>query len=184
MRIVGGTYRGKKIMAPDSLTTRPTADRARESLFNILNSLWMKEGKNWTDITFADVFSGTGAMGIEALSRGTQEVFCFENNTEALRCLRQNTQGLKQIHIIAGDALNPPKHQAVSVVFMDAPYGKGLWQEALVRFQKNGWIDENTLIIIETDKKLNETLPKGYTLLQERSAGRNVFLFAKKEKES
>ena len=184
MRIVGGTYRGKKIMAPDTLTTRPTADRAREALFNILNSLWMKEGRNWTDITFADVFSGTGAMGIESLSRGAKEVFCFENNAEALKCLRQNTHGLKQIHIIAGDALNPPKHDSVSVVFMDAPYGKGLWQEALMRFQKSGWINENTLVIIETDKKLNETLPKGYTLLQERSAGRNVFLFAKKEKES
>ena len=81
MRIVAGTYRGKQIMAPDSLTTRPTADRARESLFNMLNSLLMKEGKIWTDITFADVFSGTGAVGIEALSRGAKEVFCFERSS-------------------------------------------------------------------------------------------------------
>ena len=183
MRVVGGTYRGKKIIAPDSLKTRPTADRARESLFNILNSWLLKQGKTWSEISFADVFSGTGAIGIEALSRGAKEVFCFENDREALRCLRQNTNGMERINIVSGDALNPLVHSAVSIIFMDAPYGKGLWQESLNQFNQKGWIDDETLIIIETDKKLNEMLPAGYELLQERSAGRNVFLFAKKQKE-
>ena len=184
MRVVGGTYRGKKIIAPESMETRPTADRARESLFNILSSWLLKQGKTWTDISFADVFAGTGAIGIEALSRGAKEVFCFENGKEALNCIRQNIKGLDGVRVYAGNALEPSPNEPVQILFMDAPYGKGLWQKALVGFNKSGWIDTETLVIIETDKKLNEMLPVGYVLLQERSAGRNVFLFAKKQKEA
>lgn len=184
MRVVGGTYRGKKIIAPESMETRPTADRARESLFNILNSWLLKQGKTWSEISFADVFAGTGAIGIEALSRGAKEVFCFENGKEALNCIRQNIKGLEGIHVFSGNALEPSLHEPVQILFMDAPYGKGLWQKALPAFDKSGWIGDETLVIIETDKKLSEVLPPEFVLLQERSAGRNVFLFAKKEKES
>ena len=79
MRIIAGNLRGKLIKAPEGSNTRPTSDRAREMVFNILTSLFLKQGKLWPDITFADVFSGSGAMGIEALSRGAREVFCVEN---------------------------------------------------------------------------------------------------------
>ena len=181
MRIIAGHLRGKTIVAPDGVNTRPTADRARESLFNILNSLLLKQGRTWVDITFADVFAGSGAIGIEALSRGAKEAFFVENDKNALDCLKQNIGNLSCAHLIAGNALMPPKHDSVSILFMDAPYGKGLWQEALIAFEKEGWIDGKTLVIIETDKKLKEILPDGYELLQERSAGRNTFLFARKE---
>ena len=184
MRVIAGNLRGKLIKAPDGSNTRPTSDRAREMVFNILTSLFLKQGKLWTDITFADVFSGSGAMGIEALSRGAREVFCVENETVALTYLKQNIQGLKDIHLMAQSALTPNPHSPVSVLFMDAPYGRGLWQSALPAFDMAGWIDNQTLIIIETDKKLKENLPPGYDLIQERSAGRNTFLFAKRKKES
>lgn len=181
MRIIAGFLRGKTIVAPEGMSTRPTADRARESLFNILNSLLLKQGRTWAEITFADVFAGSGAIGIEALSRGAKEVFFVENDRKALDCLKQNIGNLAHAHLIAESALVPPNHNPVSILFMDAPYGKGLWQQALDAFEKSGWIDEKTLIIIETDKKLKETVPSGYQLLQERSAGRNTFLFVKRE---
>ena len=181
MRIIAGTLRGKIISSPDGMGTRPTADRARESLFNILNSILMKQGKVWSDLTFADVFAGSGAIGIEALSRGAKEVFCIENEAMALDTLKKNVQNLSGIHILNQSALDPPIHKAIDILFMDAPYGKGLWQSALPAFQRAGWIKEQTLIIIETDQKLHEVLPVGYTLLQERSQGRNTFLFAKLE---
>ena len=184
MRIIAGNLRGKLIKAPEGQNTRPTSDRAREMVFNILTSYFLKQGKLWPDIIFADIFSGSGAMGIEALSRGAKEVLCLENEAAALSCLRQNVQGLKSVRLLAQNALMPMPYKPVSVLFMDAPYGQGLWQKALPAFQSAGWIDNHTLIIIETDKKLKENLPTGYTLLQERSAGRNTFLFAKQEKES
>ena len=181
MRIIAGTLRGKVLTAPQGANTRPTADRARESLFNILNSLLLKGGFSWDKITFADVFAGSGAVGLEAYSRGAQAVFCVENDPSALKALRTNAQGLSKIHILGSSALNPPAHAPVDILFMDAPYGKGLWQLALGAFDAAGWITPKTLIIIETDQKLHEALPKGYCLLQGRNQGRNTFLFAIKE---
>ena len=181
MRVIAGTLRGKIISAPEGMGTRPTADRARESLFNILNSLLMKSGKLWSDLTFADIFAGSGAIGIEALSRGAHDVFCIENDPGALATLKQNIGGLSGIHILNQNALNPLPHEPVDILFMDAPYGKGLWQKALTAFQNAGWVNEKTLIIIETDQKLKEELPSGYILLQSRSQGRNTFLFTKLE---
>ena len=181
MRIISGLLRGKVLAAPEGEATRPTADRARESLFNILNSLLLKGGFSWDKITFSDVFSGSGAVGLEAFSRGAKEVFCVENDPVALKALRTNVGGISKVHVITNSALNPPSHGPVDILFMDAPYGKGLWQLALGAFDAAGWISPRTLIIIETDKKLNETLPEGYTLLQTRSQGRNTFLFATKE---
>ena len=102
----------------------------------------------------------------------------------ALTYLKQNIQGLRDIHLLSQSALTPNPHSPVSVLFMDAPYGRGLWQAALPAFDAAGWIDNQTLIIIETDKKLKESLPAEYSLIQERSAGRNTFLFAKQNKES
>ena len=181
MRIIAGNLKGKNIKAPEGMATRPTADRARETLFDIISSYFLKRGQIWSDIVFADIFSGSGAVGIEALSRGAKQVVCMENNRAALICLKENVQGFSAIRVMENDALIPPRYQPVSVLFMDAPYGKGLWQQALVAFSKNGWVDGKTLIIIETDKKLKEMLPDGYDLLQERSAGRNTFLFAKRK---
>ena len=181
MRIIAGKLRGKVLVTPDGSNTRPTADRARESLFNILNSLLLKGGYSWEKITFADVFAGSGAMGLEAYSRGAKEVFCIENDTAALKALRTNVAGISKIHVLGTSALAPPTHTFVDILFMDAPYGKGLWQLALRAFGAEGWIGPKTLIIIETDKKLQESLPPGYVLLQTRSQGRNTFLFAIKE---
>ena len=184
MRVIAGKLRGKILQSPEGEQTRPTADRARESLFDILSSLLLKAGRCWGDVTFADIFAGSGAIGIEAFSRGAKSVVCLENDGRALVCLKNNAAGLNGVHVCAADALNPPVHEPVTVLFMDAPYGRGLWQQALTACHRAGWIDDRTLIIIETDKKLHEELPNGFDLIRERAAGRNLFLFAKTQKEA
>lgn len=202
MRIIGGNMRGKKLVSPETKATRPTSDRARESLFNILDNDLRRHEKSWADVVFADVFAGTGAVGIEALSRGAKFGCFFEIDKGALKSLRQNLSSLEKQSIILGDALNPPRAesimepfaraagmpgtgvpfapQAVDILFMDAPYGRGLWEQALIRFDRQGWINADTHIIIEIDKSENGALPLGFDLSDKRAYGRNTFLFVRK----
>lgn len=176
MRIIGGTWRGKKMADLQGDQTRPTSDRARESLFNLLDNHLRRTGQGWNDITFADVFAGTGAVGVEALSRGVKHVFFFENNILALKCLKKNTQGIRNLTIM-GDALNPTKSTPIQIIFMDPPYAKGLWEKSLPAFIQAGWVDKNTLMVIETDKSEKALTPHGFTELDRRSYGRNTFMF-------
>ena len=176
MRIIGGTWRGKKLAELQGDQTRPTSDRARESLFNLLDNHLRRTGQGWNDITFADVFAGTGAVGVEALSRGAKHVFFFENNMLATKCLKNNTKEISGLTIM-GDALKPIKSKPIQIIFMDPPYAKGLWEQALPAFHRAGWIDDNTLVVIETDKSEKALTPQGFTELDRRSYGRNTFMF-------
>lgn len=202
MRIIGGKMRGKKLASPETEATRPTSDRARESLFNILDNYLRRLEKPWADVVFADVFAGTGAVGIEALSRGAKFGCFFEIDKGALKSLRQNLNGIEKQTVILGDALNPPRMesimktfahtagvsgtgmpsapQAVDILFMDAPYRRGLWEQALIQFDRQGWINADTYIVIEIDKGENGTLPSGFDLSDKRAYGRNTFLFVRK----
>ena len=177
MRVISGQYRGKKLLAADEEITRPTSDRAKEGLFNILNNYLLKNSKSWQEIFFCDVFAGSGAIGIEAVSRGTKNVFLFENNKLALKMIRENSKGMP-VQIIETDACYPPsaKHK-MDIIFFDAPYGKGLWQKSLEAFYKQGWIDSNTLVVIEIDKKIKEEIPSSFICTREQEYGRNLFLF-------
>lgn len=180
MRIISGQFRGKKLVAPQGLATRPTSDRAKETLFNLLTNYLLKSNRGWADVSFADVFAGSGAIGIEAASRGARPVFLFETAPEALAAIRQNSRGISGIDVYATSALTPPPPRAgksVDFIFMDAPYGKQLWQKALMAFRAAGWISTDTLAVIETDARLAEEAPAGWQALQDRHAGRNRFLF-------
>ena len=180
MRIISGIARGKKLFSPTTEATQPTMDRAKETLFNMLESWRLKEGKGWGQLSFLDVFSGSGAIGIEAWSRGVKSPYFMENDPDALKVLNQNLALVKLPKVESVDALNPPlASRAVSIAFMDAPYGQGLWAAALPKLIQAGWIDKETLIVIETDKKAPEIVPDGFVELKERAAGRNLFLFIK-----
>lgn len=183
MRIIAGRWRGKKIEAPAGAGTRPTSDRAREMIFNVLMSLFLKAGKRWENMTFADVFAGSGAVGIEALSRGAREVICLENGREARACLARNIAGLVGIRNI-GDAMTVPAHDPVDVLFMDAPYGQGLWQQAAGALSAQGWIGDETLIIVEMDREKPEKLLENWEEIRACSAGRNLFKLAKRKRRS
>ena len=179
MRIISGIARGKKLLSPITEATQPTMDRAKETLFNMLESWRLKEGKGWAQISFVDVFAGSGAIGIEAWSRGVKAPVFIEKNPDALKILNQNlkTVGLKSTEAI--DALNPPKGKPASIIFMDAPYGKGLVALALNAFLQTGWIDNKTLIVVETDGQNPESFPVKFEEIKKRKAGRNLFLFLK-----
>lgn len=178
MRIISGKYKGRTLIAPPE-GTRPTSDRAKEMLFDMLTSILMKEGKRWENLRFTDVFSGSGAVGLEAVSRGCKQVSLFENNVLAQKTIRQNGKGMT--FELYGDALKPvPAKNPIDILFMDPPYGKGLWEQALPEFLKQGWVDKDTLIIIEEDKVNTIEVPKEFLLQGKRSAGRNTFYFLKK----
>ena len=105
----------------------------------------------------------------------------MENDEDALKVLNQNLSLMKLPHATSVDALNPPlAPRAMSIVFLDAPYGKGLWAASLPKLIETGWIDNETLIVVETDKKAPEIIPDGFCEIKERAAGRNLFLFIKK----
>ena len=178
MRIISGKFKGRNLVAP-SKGTRPTADRAKEMLFDMLSSRLMKEGKRWENLSFADIFSGSGSIGLEAVSRGCKRVYLFENNSVAQKMIRQNGKGMT--FELFGDALKPALVKApVDILFMDPPYGKGLAEQVLPEFLKQGWIDKNTLIIIEEDKINTVEIPVSFSLQEKRSSGRNTFYFFKK----
>ncbi len=180
MRIITGTHRGKKLVAAPESVTRPTADRAKEMLFNMIESRLRAADKRWADITFADVFAGSGSMGLEAASRGAKAVWLFENHPVALKFLRQNAIGF-DVTIVPGDACRPQVAQhAVDLLFMDPPYAKGLWERALPAFDAAGWISLNTTVIVEVDKTEKPNMPTGFMLVEQRAAGRNTFLWITK----
>jgi len=180
MRIVAGKHRGTKLVAPESWATRPTADRTRESLFGILAG--GKHGDPVTDGLVADVFAGTGALGLEALSRGAAEVFFIENDREAIAALRENIAKLRaggDVTVIEGDVLtlHRTSPRPVSLVLMDPPYRSGLAAPALDKLHECGWIDGNTLIVVECEKGEELEMPEWLNEIEARTYGRARITF-------
>jgi len=183
MRIVGGKHRGRRLLAPPGETVRPTSDRAREALFNILShGRLAAEGVPFADAVVLDAFAGTGALGLEALSRDAAEALFIEQDREALAILRQNIAALgedAQARIIAGDATRPPRApSACGLVFIDPPYRSGLAAPALAALDAAGWLMPGALAILELAAREELAPPTGFILLDERvyGAARLVFL--------
>jgi 16S rRNA (guanine966-N2)-methyltransferase len=184
MRIVGGTLSGRKIEPPTSLTTRPMMDRIRQALFNILEHHdWGRQiGNVVTDAHVLDGFCGTGALGLEAISRGATEAYMFDNDSTAVKTANQNatTLGIQnQCRIFLGDALAPPTAPGApcKLVFLAPPYRKNLIPPALLAYGAAGWIDRQALIVAETAKKEPLELPPAYTELFFRSYGDTMLHF-------
>ncbi|MBE9604161.1 16S rRNA (guanine(966)-N(2))-methyltransferase RsmD [Acetobacteraceae bacterium H6797] len=173
MRIIAGAHRGRALTAPEGQVTRPTSERARQALFDMLwHAPW--GGRGLIDgARVLDVFAGTGALGLEALSRGAAHVSFIEQDRAALAALRKNITGCKAeavTSVLPGDATRPPRGQACAVVFLDPPYGKGLVEAALKALAPAGWIAPGAVIIAETAKAEALDLP-GHELLTERGHG-------------
>ena len=174
MRIVGGKLRGRTIAEPKSQNIRPTTDRVRESLYNIISHRWperLAEGR------VLDLFAGTGALGIEALSRGAAFAFFVDNSVEGRSLLRANIENLglagsSKISKTDAAHLGPVgKLKPFSLVFADPPYGKGLGERALVSALDGGWIEKDALIVLEEQKgSLPASIPN-FTHLESRSFG-------------
>jgi 16S rRNA (guanine966-N2)-methyltransferase len=165
MRVVGGRLRSRPLAAPKSNAIRPTADRLREALFNILIHGY---GDPVTGARVLDLFAGTGALGIEALSRGAAYVLFVDEGAEARALLRENTQtlGLAGVtRIFRRDATTlGPGHpvEPFSLAFLDPPYGKGLAERALVSAREGGWLTPGAIAVVEEASASAFKTPDGY----------------------
>jgi 16S rRNA (guanine966-N2)-methyltransferase len=173
MRIIGGKNRGRKLLLPDESLVRPTPDRVREAIFNILAH---HPEVNLTGARVLDAFAGSGAMGLEALSRGAESVTFVEIHARVIPVLEQNINHLAdpgQTTLIRGDLLTlKTAPQPMDLVFLDPPYGKGLESEGLPQLINQGWIDQNTLLVYETAAKTDTAFFGDWVdLLDERSYG-------------
>ena len=179
MRIIAGRLRGKKLAevgAGDAAAhLRPTTDRVRENLFNILGS--GKHGDPIEGARVLDLFAGTGALGLEALSRGATHVTFVDDGVAARALLRANialcsAQGASQVLVRDATDLGPAPGPAFDLVFLDPPYGKGLGERALVSALGGGWIAPGALIVWEDNAP--PLVPPGFGLRDQRSYGGTV----------
>jgi 16S rRNA (guanine966-N2)-methyltransferase len=180
MRIVGGQLRGRLLAAPKSLAIRPTADRLRESLFNILVHT---HGDPVTGARVLDLFAGTGALGLEAMSRGAAFALFVDDGAEARALLRQNVEALGlggSTKIFRRDATRlgaahplPP----FSLVFADPPYGRGLAEKALASARAGGWLAPAALVVVEEAADAGFASPVGFEELDRRTYDDTMFVF-------
>ncbi len=168
MRIIGGKYRGKKLVSPQSNNVRPTSDKAREALFNILRN---RLGSDFASYKLLDVFSGSGAFALEALSQGFAEVTMLDIDTTDLqknvKLFPLEKNKIKVIKADINSAICPL--DKFDVVFMDAPYNKGLSEIALQKIKP--WLKDKAICIVEVEKNEPCSLPEGYDLVDERRYG-------------
>lgn len=174
MRIVGGEFRGRALAAPKSNDIRPTTDRTRESLFNILSHTYPEA---LDDTRIIDLFAGTGAVGLEALSRGCRQALFVEQGVEGRGLLRTNIESLGlqgRAKIYRRDACDlgfvgtaEPFH----LLFADPPYGRGLGEKALASAAAGSWLVPGALAILEERADIQPVQQEGFTFLEERQFG-------------
>lgn len=157
MRIVGGQYRGLTLKAPQDQSIRPTSDKARQAIFNTLLS--GKFGIHLDGAIVMDGTAGSGAMGIEALSRGAKHVHFIDPNPQAMRLVRGNLEALGidpssfTLHAGAVQDLSPHSGAPCALVFLDPPYRSGLIPAMVAHLRRSGWSDQDTWLVIEEDAK-------------------------------
>jgi 16S rRNA (guanine966-N2)-methyltransferase len=171
MRVVGGRLRSRPIAGPKSQGLRPTADRLREALFNILAHAY---GDPVSGARVLDLFAGTGALGIEAISRGAAFALFVDDGVEARALLRENvgTLGLGGVtRIFRRDAskLGPVAPiEPFTLAFLDPPYGKGLAEKALASAREGGWLKPEALLVVEEAADAGFKAPEGFEELERR----------------
>ena len=170
MRIISGAWRGRPLVAPKGDTTRPTADRTRETLFSMLAS---RIG-DFEGLAVADLFAGSGALGLEALSRGAASCLFVEQDRAALDALRANAAklGLDRPDIRATSVLAlGPAQKPLDLILMDPPYGSGAGAVALDKLARQGWVGRATWISIETERR-EDVAVKGFETETMRDIGK------------
>jgi 16S rRNA (guanine966-N2)-methyltransferase len=182
MRIVGGRLGGRTLATPKSQAIRPTADRLREALFNILTHAY---GDPVNGARVLDLFAGTGALGIEALSRGAPFALFVDDGAEARALLRENVAALGlggTSRIFRRDATKlGPVHplEPFTLAFLDPPYGQGLAGKTLASGRAGGWFTPNALIVVEEASKAAFTAPEGFAEIERRRYDDTEFVFLK-----
>jgi 16S rRNA (guanine966-N2)-methyltransferase len=180
MRVVGGRLRGRALAGPKSQAIRPTADRLRESLFNILVHGY---GNPLLDARVLDLFAGTGALGIEAISRGAAFALFVDDGVEARALLRSNVEALGLGGVTRVFRRDAAKLGAVhpvepfSLLFADPPYGKGLAEQALASAREGGWLTPEALVVVEEAVASGFKAPEGFDEIERRAYDDTEFVF-------
>lgn len=183
MRIVGGKHRGRGLDSPPDAAVRPTSDRARESLFNILEHGKLTRGglSPVRSARVLDAFCGTGALGLEALSRGAAFATFMDTGPAALRLAQSNARKLGETattRFLQADATRPPRADApCTLAFLDAPYGEGLATPALAALATAGWLADGAIIVVETATRDDLEPPAGFAKVDERRYGKAKLTF-------
>jgi 16S rRNA (guanine966-N2)-methyltransferase len=180
VRIVGGKFRGRSLHAPRSTAIRPTSDRLRETIFNILEHGFEHPCPGARVI---DLFAGTGAMGFEALSRGAAHVLFVDQGAEARAVIRANVEALgvggvtrlfRRDATKLGDA---PTGPPFTLAFLDPPYGRGLAGQALAALAEGAWLARDALCVVEEEAEAKIELPAAFTSLDQRVYGDTQIMF-------
>lgn len=176
MRIIGGVHKGRTIVAPGGASTRPTADGVREALFNVLSH---RPDFSFEGARVIDLFAGSGALGLEALSRGSAFCLFVDDDAAARGAVRDNVEslglfGATRIHRRSAAALGPKPAglgPAFTLAFLDPPYGKGLCAAALAALRDGAWLADGAFAIVEQGKDEAPVVANGFTELDRRRWG-------------
>ncbi|HIN91934.1 MAG TPA: 16S rRNA (guanine(966)-N(2))-methyltransferase RsmD [Alphaproteobacteria bacterium] len=175
MRIIGGLWRRRRLLVPAGHDIRPTADRTRESLFSILENSGNYACWPLADATVLDIFAGTGALGLEALSRGAKQAVFIDDNATSIATVNHNLETLEAAEraiVLLRDATQPgPSVASATLVFLDPPYRSGLAEKALTALVKTGWLNPGALAMVETEEKELIIPPRKFTLVEKRNCG-------------
>lgn len=183
MRIVAGSLKGRSIVAPEGQGTRPTSDRARQAIFNVLeHAAW---GEPLEGMRVIDLYAGSGALGFEAISRGAAFGLFVETDDEARGVIRENADawglmGRTRVHRRSAIDLGPrpgPIAEAFDMAFLDPPYGKGLGEQTLARLLEGLWLKPGALVVFERGSDEPEIDTPGYERLDARDYGAARVLF-------
>lgn len=184
MRVIAGKVRSLKLKTPEGTEVRPTADRIKETLFNIIQG-------DVPGSIFIDLFAGSGGIGIEALSRGARHAYFVENSMEAAACIRDNlafTRLSDDATLIRQDvygALRQIREKEADIVFMDPPYRAGYEEGLFAELGRQSYVTENTLLILEAEvgKKLDFLDKAGFEIVREKKYKTNKHVFIRKRGE-
>ena len=183
MRVISGTFRGKKILEPKDIKTRPLKDLTKESIFNIINHS-NKFKINLEDSNILDLFSGVGSFGIECLSRGVKSVVFIENYNGVLPVLKKNLQNLKAIEnykIIEKDINNGKIFETLDkkfdIVFMDPPYKDKNLNLLLENLENIKILNKNGIVVIHRHKNEQDMIPKNFKVIEEKRYGLSKIIF-------
>ncbi len=181
VRITAGTFKNRPLAVPDGNSVRPTSDRARQALFNRLEHSFQDIGFKLRGARVLDLFAGTGALGLDALSRGAAYVTFVERSHSSLDVLKRNIATLgvdDKVNVLATDASAlPAAAQPVDLALLDPPYGQGLAKSTLITLVDKGWLTDTAVIIVETAATETLTAPDGLEIEDVRSYGRGALTY-------
>lgn len=182
MRVIAGRARSLKLKTPDGTATRPTTDRIKETLFNMIQG-------EIPECIFIDLFAGSGGIGIEALSRGAAHAYFVENGREAISCIQDNLSFTKfsdNATLLKQDvfsALSMINEKEADIIFIDPPYQAGFETEIFKKLKQQPYVTENTLLILEAELNMNMDFLQeiGFKVVKEKKYKTNKHVFIRKE---